>query len=103
MTGEFNEDGLTDDVSELTPLQLDEVERWVGFYASDYTYVGKLIGRYYTRDGNPTKEWYTYQKRLGEKDLMKAEMRKMELKYPNCNSQWTQATKGRVYCSNQRL
>ncbi len=89
-------------MSDLTPLQLDELEKWVQFYATDYTYVGKLIGRYYTQDGRPTKEWYKYQKRLGEKDLIKAEMKKMEMRYPGCNSEWTQVTQGRVYCTEKR-
>ena len=81
---------------------MDEVENWVKFYNSDYTYVGKLIGRYYNKDGNPTKMWYAYQKKLGEKDLIKAEMRKMEQRFPPCNSQWDQATEGKVYCSEKR-
>lgn len=102
MTGEFNEEGLTDDVFDLSPLQLGEIEDWVKFYGKDYTYVGKLIGRYYTREGNPTKDWYKYQKMLGEKEKIKAEQRKLEKRFPGCNSHWSEATKGRVYCSEKR-
>ena len=102
ITGEFNEEGLTDDVSDLTPLELGELEGWVEFYEKDYTYVGKLIGRYYTRDGSPTKEWYRYQKRLGERDQIRAEQRKQEKQFPGCNSHWSEQTKGRVYCSEKR-
>ena len=102
VTGEFNKEGLIDDLSGLTLLQLDEVENWAQFYDKDYTYVGKLIGRYYAHDGKPTKEWYHHQKRLGEKDLLKAEMKKNQERYPPCNSQWNEATKGRVYCSEKR-
>ncbi len=103
VTGEFNEEGLTDDVSEMTPLQLGEIDGWVKFYEKEYTYVGKLIGRYYTRDGSPTKEWYQSQKKLGEKDLIKAEQKKLEKQFPPCNSHWAEATKGKVYCTEKRL
>ncbi len=102
VTGEFDEKGLIDDISELSPLQLGELENWVKFYHTDYTYVGKLIGRYYNRDGSPTREWYAYQKKLGEKDLIKAEMKKMEEKFPPCNSYWDQATEGKVFCTEKR-
>ena len=102
MTGEFNEEGLTDDVSGLSPLELDEVENWVTFYRDEYTYVGKLIGRYYTQEGSPTKNWYHYQKMLGEKDKIRAEQRKLEKQFPGCNSHWSEATKGKVYCSEKR-
>ena len=102
VTGEFNEDGLIDDVSDLSPIQLGEIEDWVKFYEKDYTFVGKLIGRYYTKEGNPTKEWYHYQKQLGEKDKIKAEQKILQKRYPACNSQWSESTKGRVYCTEKR-
>lgn len=102
VTGEFNEEGLIDDVSELSPLQLGELDGWVKFYEEAYTYVGKLIGRYYTREGSPTKEWYWFQKQLGEKDRIKAEQRKLEEQFPGCNSHWSAETKGKVYCSQKR-
>ena len=46
VTGEFNEKGLTDDVEGLTPFQIGEIEGWTKFYEKEYTFVGKLIGRY---------------------------------------------------------
>ena len=45
VTGEFNEEGLTDDLDGFTPLQIGEIDGWVKFYDKTYTYVGKLIGR----------------------------------------------------------
>ena len=102
MTGEFNDEGLIDDISDLTPLQVGELDDWAAFYMKDYEYVGKLIGRYYTREGSPTKHWYHYQKRLGEKDKMKAEIKALEQRFPGCNSHWSEATKGKVYCSDKR-
>ena len=46
VTGEFDEKGLTDDLEGLSPLQIGEIEGWTKFYDKEYTFVGKLIGRY---------------------------------------------------------
>ena len=102
VTGEFNEEGLTDDIEGLTPLQLGELEDWAKFYDKDYTFVGKLIGRYNTKEGSPTKEWYKYLKKLGEKEKIKAEQQELEKKYPGCNSRWNEQEGGVVYCSDKR-
>ena len=45
VTGEFNEEGLTDDLEGFSPMQIGEIDGWVKFYDKEYTYVGKLIGR----------------------------------------------------------
>ena len=41
VTGEFNEEGLIEDVEGLSPAQMLEVKNWVDFYHQDYTPVGK--------------------------------------------------------------
>ena len=102
VTGEFKGAGLTDDVTGLTPLQLGELDGWVKFYDKDYTYVGKLIGRYYNKDGSPTKEWYKFQRGLADKDKLMEEKKKEDEKFPPCNSQWTEKDGGKVYCSDKR-
>lgn len=102
VTGEFNEEGLIDDVEGLNPLQLGELDNWVKFYEKDYSFVGKLIGRYYKKDGSPTKAWYKYQKALGEQEKIRAEQKVLEKKFPGCNSKWTQEDGGTVFCSEKR-
>ena len=102
VTGEFNDIGLTDDVSGLTPLQLLDIEGWVEFYNKEYTYVGKLIGRYHDRNGNPTKEWYKYRKRLAKGKEEKEEKAAEEREFPPCNSRFTQGEGGIVFCSTKR-
>ena len=44
VTGKFTEKGLIDDISGLTPEQIQELEDWLKFYIDhkDYKYVGKL-------------------------------------------------------------
>ena len=46
VTGEFNEEGLTDDLEGLSPIQVGEIDGWVKFYDEEYTFAGNLIGRY---------------------------------------------------------
>lgn len=84
-------------------MQVGEVDDWVKFYDKDYTFVGKLIARYYNKDGNPTKDWYKYQKTLSEKDRLKAEQQALQKKFPGCNSHWTEAEGGKVFCSDKRF
>lgn len=102
MTGEFNEEGLVDNVEGLTPLEIGEIDGWVKFYDKDYTFVGKLIGRYYQRDGSPTKAWYAFQKALGERDKIEALRKEQERQFPPCNSHWTEKDGGTVWCGNKR-
>ncbi len=41
VTGQFNEEGLIEDVSDFSPSQLYELYDWKEFYHKSYTYVGK--------------------------------------------------------------
>ena len=102
VTGEFNEEGLTDDLTGLSPLDLTEIENWVKLYDKDYTFVGKLIGRYYNREGKPRKAWYKYRKGLEQADQIKAEQKAQEKKFPPCNSRFTPEEGGTVSCSTMR-
>ncbi len=42
ITGEFNKEGLGDDVEDFSPRQMMEVNTWVEFYKEEYTHIGKL-------------------------------------------------------------
>ena len=102
VTGKFDDEGLIDDVEGLSPLELGEMDNWLKFYDTDYTFVGKLIARYYNRDGSPTKAWYKYKKMLGEQEKIKALQRELEKRYPGCNSKWSEKEGGTVFCSEKR-
>ena len=43
ITGQFEEEGLKDDVDGFNEGQMKEVMDWVGFYEREYVYVGKFI------------------------------------------------------------
>ncbi|PNF29693.1 hypothetical protein B7P43_G13060 [Cryptotermes secundus] len=58
ITGDFTESGLTDDVIGLTPQELHSLHEWAQFYRREYKYLGKVIGRYYDTEGQPTPYYH---------------------------------------------
>ncbi|KAL1417230.1 hypothetical protein MTO96_027108 [Rhipicephalus appendiculatus] len=78
ITGEFTEEGLTDDLNGISDENLLAFSQWVDFYEKDYTFVGKLAGRYYTNEGQPTTR-----------------------NFPPCNSEWTPEKGSSVWCSKK--
>ena len=63
---------------------------------------GKLIGRYYDSNGEPTPYNYKIRKLIMEAKDSKEEINKQKLLYPPCNSEWSQDSGGRVWCSTLR-
>lgn len=101
VTGEFNEQGLTDDVDGLSNGDYQGLEDWMAFYHKDYTYVGKLIGRYYNKDGSTTEYWSKIQKKLHEAQR-EAEAKQSENQiFPPCNSEWSASKGHRVWCTKK--
>lgn len=102
VTGMFSREKATDDVSGLSPEEMLGIKDWMDFYRKDYTYVGKVIGRYYDENGKPTdalkqaKALIKEGKRL--KDIQKGE----DKKFPPCNSKWSQTEGAEVWCSKER-
>ncbi|XP_063226092.1 neuferricin isoform X2 [Bacillus rossius redtenbacheri] len=75
------------------------VNQWLSFYENEYTYKGKLIGRYYNSYGNPTEYQKQVIKTLQDIDGEKRRNEDLELKYPPCNSEWNRESGTRVWCS----
>jgi len=102
VTGEFNEKGLIDDIRELKPAEINELQIWIDFYDKEYTFYGKVIGAFYDKDGRPTEE-LTYFEEMKEKYVLYKKNEKAEQnQYPGCNSKWSEAEGGEVYCSSKR-
>jgi len=102
VTGEFNEKGLIDDIRELKPAEINELQVWIDFYDKEYTFYGKVIGAFYDKDGRPTEE-LTYFEEMKEKYvLFKKDEKAEQGQYPGCNSKWSEAEGGEVYCSSKR-
>ena len=102
VTGEFNEKGLIDDIRELKPAEINELQTWIDFYNKEYIFYGKVIGAFYDKDGRPTEE-LTYFEEMKEKyKLLKKDQKNEQSKYPGCNSRWSEAAGGEVFCSTKR-
>ena len=102
VTGEFNDEGLIDDIRGLKPAEINELQTWIDFYNKDYTFYGKVIGAFYDKDGRPTEE-LTYFEEMKEKyKVLKKNEKNEQNKYPGCNSRWSEAAGGEVFCSTKR-
>lgn len=99
ITGDYTEEGLTDHVLDLNYQELKGLQDWLAFYRRQYTYKGKLIGRYFDNDGNPTP----YHQKLLEKFEEAEENEKTKghykLMFPPCNVEWTPEKGSRVWCT----
>ncbi|CAG2067296.1 unnamed protein product, partial [Timema podura] len=102
ITGDFNETGLSDDVLDLTPQELKSIIHWTEFYARDYKYRGKLIGRYYDAYGNPTSYHNQVMNKIKTARNKMVDEESEKLSYPPCNSEWSQDSGTRVWCSSLR-
>lgn len=99
ITGEFTESGLTDDVTDLTAQELHSLHEWAQFYHKEYRYKGKLIGRYYDAEGQPTPYYHQVKKLITKAKKTKQEERIEKLSYPPCNSEWSNESGSRVWCT----
>ncbi|KAI4472681.1 hypothetical protein M0802_016579 [Mischocyttarus mexicanus] len=101
ITGEFDEKKITDDISELSPEKIKELDDWVQFYKTNYIYKGKLSGRYFNNDGTPTIESLKIQQKLidAKKEIANEEKRKKL--FPNCNIEWKANVGTTLWCSKR--
>ncbi|XP_062141410.1 neuferricin homolog [Drosophila sulfurigaster albostrigata] len=101
VTGEFeNYDPETaDDVLSLKGSSLLELAKWQQFYEKDYEYKGKLIGRFYDKNGKKTTYHQKYLALLDQAERAKAEIDELRNKYPGCNIEWSEAKGTRVWCT----
>lgn len=52
--------------------------------------MGKLVGRYYDSEGNPTKYLKGVEAKAARGAQLLEKQKKEEAKIPNCNSRWSQ-------------
>jgi len=103
VTGDFTAKGLVDDIEGLTPKEIKEVWKWLEFYRKDYKEVGKLIGRFYDENGQPTAIWEHINQSLKQAEAQEQEEEKEKTKYPICNSRWAKDEGGEVWCSQDGI
>lgn len=100
VTGNFEEDYLLDDVTDLEPAAFSGIREWEQFYQRDYKLVGRLVGSYYDSNGCPTEKFKTVHTIYDELDRQVRDKKQEEEKYPPCNSEWSQESQvTRFWCS----
>uniref|UniRef100_A0A3B3DC79 Cytochrome b5 heme-binding domain-containing protein n=1 Tax=Oryzias melastigma TaxID=30732 RepID=A0A3B3DC79_ORYME len=75
---------------------------WLAFYHKEYKTVGTVTGRFYDESGKPTKALLQARAALAEGQRIKAQSEAEKARYPACNSEWSAARGGRVWCSSKR-
>ncbi|CAG0915187.1 unnamed protein product [Notodromas monacha] len=101
VTGDFSPEGLIDDVDGLSDADLRGLDEWSKFYDREYSYVGKLSGRYYDAKGRPTAYQKQFTKNLRKAFQSKDAEESLRKIFPPCNSEWKQDSGGRVWCSER--
>eukprot|EP00854_Cymbomonas_tetramitiformis_P002703 gene2703-3477_t len=67
---------------------------WRDFYHKDYTYVGRVVGRFYDQRGNPTQAVEAVEEGARQAVLDRKALKEEEKKIPTCNSKWSQKDGG---------
>ncbi|KAM4843977.1 neuferricin isoform 1-T1 [Thomomys bottae] len=99
VTGDYSEEGLVDDVTNLSFSEMLTLQNWRSFYEKNYVFVGLVIGRFYGEDGLPTPELAKVEAMMTKGLEANKQDQKEKQKFPSCNSEWS-ATKGsRFWCS----
>ncbi|CAL5379096.1 unnamed protein product [Camellia sinensis] len=100
VSGNFTGDGLTDSMHGLSSTEVKSVVDWRDFYFKTYIFVGKLVGRYYDSEGNPTKYLKGAEAKAARGAQLMEKQKNEEAKLPSCNSRWSQDTGSEVWCDN---
>ncbi|GAU39164.1 hypothetical protein TSUD_147860 [Trifolium subterraneum] len=91
-------DGLTDSLRGLSSTEVKSVVDWRDFYLRSYKYVGKLVGRYYDSQGNPTKYLKGVEAKAARGAQLLEKQKIEEAKQSSCSSRWSQDEGGEVWC-----
>lgn len=98
VSGNFTGGGLTDSLQGLTSAEVKSVVDWQKFYYERYIFVGKLVGRYYDDEGNPTKYLKAVEAKAKRGAQLLEKQKIEEAKIPSCNSRWSEQDGGKVWC-----
>ncbi|XP_036613013.1 neuferricin isoform X1 [Trichosurus vulpecula] len=101
VTGDFSDEGLSDDVSDFSPAQMLVLRDWLQFYEKNYACVGKLIGRFYEENGDPTSALLLAEATMAQGDASRETENQQRQHFPACNSEWRSGSLGRFWCSKQ--
>ena len=88
----------------MTPEQLAEAVRWREFYRShkEYRQVGRVIGRFYDADGDPSPQLILAETQAERFTASQAGGGPAGQQNPLCNVSWSRAKGGWVHCGEGR-
>ncbi|KAG6438043.1 hypothetical protein SASPL_102976 [Salvia splendens] len=98
VSGNFTGDGLTDNLHGLSSTEVKSIVEWRDFYSRTYIFVGKLVGRYYDAEGNPTKYLKGVEAKAARGAQLLEKQKKEEANVVSCNSRWSQEEGSEVWC-----
>lgn len=101
LTGDFTEAGLTDDLSDLSVDLFSSLADWRTFYEESYPVVGKLAGKFYDSNGNPTDALEEVVSRIAAAKQNEKHEREMRQKFPPCNVKSSAAEGTKVWCTTK--
>lgn len=102
ITGDFNtiSDDM-DDVLKLPQRDILAVYNWQKFYEKDYTYVGKLIGRYYDASGQEKEYMDLVREEIRKEEENNERLEQEKALFPPCNTEWSAEKGSTFWCSNK--
>ncbi|GER39315.1 membrane-associated progesterone receptor component 1 [Striga asiatica] len=98
VSGNFTGEGLTDNLHGLSKSEVKSIVDWREFYFKTYTFVGKLVGRYYDKEGKPTKYLKGIEAKAARGSQLLEKQKKKEAEVASCNSKWSQEEGSEVWC-----
>uniref|UniRef100_H2ZQI2 Neuferricin n=1 Tax=Ciona savignyi TaxID=51511 RepID=H2ZQI2_CIOSA len=101
VTGDFSDEGLTDDIDGVDTNLFLGFDEWTSFYASTYTYVGTVIGHFYDENGKPTVALKKAKQLIADAKQNKKKQDEENKIFPMCNSESSAAKGSRVWCSTK--
>uniref|UniRef100_A0A8D2LQ92 Uncharacterized protein n=1 Tax=Varanus komodoensis TaxID=61221 RepID=A0A8D2LQ92_VARKO len=78
------------------------IQNWLSFYNKNYVPIGKVAGRFYHQNGEPTEMLKQANALIREGQRLQAQAQAKKQRFPPCNSEWSSSGGSRVWCSKQR-
>ncbi|XP_060243355.1 neuferricin isoform X2 [Meriones unguiculatus] len=101
VTGDYSEAGLVDDVTGLSSSEILTLHNWLSFYEKNYVFVGRVVGRFYRKDGMPTSELTQVEAMMTKGMEANEQAQREKQKFPPCNAEWSSARGSRLWCSQK--
>jgi hypothetical protein len=80
-------------------LELVNLKKWRDFYKDNYDFVGRLIGRFYEKNGEPTEYFWQIERKIQFGLKQQAEEQNMKIVFPPCNIEYKNSVT-RFWCTN---